>query len=154
MSSKKKNTNTHTKLVEMGAKWLRKHSYNVTIPNCPIIATETSTANSSGEIPDVIGFCYWTSVLIEVKTSRSDYLRDKKKNFRINPQDGMGEYRYYLCPEDLIQPDELPENWGLLYYIDNPKSKVKLITVAKKQTNNLLCERTMLLSLLRRNKIK
>jgi len=27
----------------------------------------------------------------------------------------MGNYRYYLCPEGLIQPDEVPAGWGLIW---------------------------------------
>tara|TARA_R110002124_G_scaffold128157_23_gene288769 strand:- start:1066 stop:1338 length:273 start_codon:yes stop_codon:yes gene_type:complete len=28
---------------------------------------------------------------------------------------GLGVYRFYLCPEGLIHPDELPPRWCLLY---------------------------------------
>jgi len=28
---------------------------------------------------------------------------------------GLGVYRFYLCPVGLIQPEELPPKWGLLY---------------------------------------
>lgn len=67
------------------------------------------------EIPDVFGFSTTCTVLIECKTSRSDFLRGKKKVFRSNPEMGMGVYRFYLCKYSLIKPDEIPEKWGLLY---------------------------------------
>ena len=90
--------------------------------------------------------------MIEVKVGRGDFLRDKKKSFRINPQEGVGEFRYYLCPTGLIKGVELPENWGLLYY--NEKGKIEVIKVAERQHANLLAERTMLLSMIRRLKTK
>ena len=69
-----------------------------------------------GEEPDAIG---WRpsgdSFLIEVKVSRSDFLADKKKLHRINPETGMGKTRFILCPKEMIQPNEVPGGWGLLW---------------------------------------
>jgi hypothetical protein len=56
-----------------------------------------------------------TSTLIECKASRSDFLSDKKKPFRQNPEFAMGRYRFFLCPWELIRVDELPGKWGLLW---------------------------------------
>ena len=39
---------------------------------------------------------------------------DKKKTFRR--VGGVGHYRLFLCPTDLIKPLELPMGWGLLYF--------------------------------------
>ncbi|MCG6521972.1 hypothetical protein K6U39_16795, partial [Vibrio parahaemolyticus] len=39
---------------------------------------------------------------------------DAKKPHRINPSTGMGMYRYYMAPEGLLRPDELPTAWGLI----------------------------------------
>jgi len=69
----------------------------------------------SGEIPDVIGFGDWGhSVLIECKTSRSDFFAEFKKPHRINGG-GMGRYRFFCVPTGLIKQDEIPEKWGLIY---------------------------------------
>jgi len=65
------------------------------------------------ETPDVIGFYSGRSVLIESKTNRRDFLNDKKKPHRNGC--GIGDYRLFLCKEDLIHPDELYDDWGLLY---------------------------------------
>ena len=73
---------THKDLVSRGTKWIKKHTSNIAIPNCSIVAEDLTTATSTGETPDIIGWASWCSVLIEVKASRSDFLRDKKKNFR------------------------------------------------------------------------
>ena len=45
--------------------------------------------------------------------SRSDFHRDKKKHFRRNPWQGMGQERWYLTPAGLLKPSDLPEDWGL-----------------------------------------
>jgi len=58
-----------------------------------------------------VGFIFTT--LVEVKVSRADFLKDKKKPHRQGL--GMGNYRYYCCPDGMIKPEELPENWGLFY---------------------------------------
>jgi hypothetical protein len=67
------------------------------------------------EIPDAIGWRSYESYLVECKTSRADFLADLKKPHRVNPDWGMGDRRYYMTPPDLVQPDELPEHWGLLW---------------------------------------
>lgn len=95
----------HRKLTKMGASWFRKNGFGV-------IATELGTAWSR-EQPDVLGFRSNCSAMIEVKVSRSDFFADRKKPERY--AGGVGVYRFYLCPEGMIQPDELPPRWGLLY---------------------------------------
>jgi hypothetical protein len=73
------------------------------------------------------------SVVVEVKTSRSDFLADFKKPHRSGDTVGIGMYRYYMCPEGVIRPDELPERWGLLYV--NNRGHVKHLAGA------VTCER-------------
>lgn len=73
---------------------------------------------SGGWMPervDALLFKTGISFLIETKISRSDFLADAKKDFRINPENGVGMYRYYACPEGLISVEELPDKWGLIY---------------------------------------
>ena len=71
----------------------------------PYVAVELVTA--SQEIPDVFGWNYWATVLIEVKVSRSDFLADAKKSFRQQPEEGVGAFRYYCSPEGLITEVDL-----------------------------------------------
>jgi hypothetical protein len=42
-------------------------------------------------------------------------LADKRKPHRSGDVLGLGRWRYYMCPQNLIKPEELPEKWGLLY---------------------------------------
>lgn len=69
------------------------------------------------ENPDVWGWDGYYTCIIEVKTNHSDFLADKKKYWRTTrPEYQAGNIRWYLCPENLIKPSELPEGWGLLYW--------------------------------------
>jgi hypothetical protein len=143
---KKPDPDTHNALCKRGSKWLKKHSQNVLVPNCQIVAVELFTQVEK-EIPDIIGWCGWCSVMIEVKVQRSDFLQDFKKPFRQICKDGVGEFRYYLSPENLIIEDELPDMWGLLY---ETKKGIKIIKKAEKQSSNLIAERNMLTSYIRK----
>lgn len=100
---------THADLVERGAWWLLR------LRRLPSYIVITEMANGGGEEPDVIGFGTKWSVLLECKASRQDFLTDAKKFYRRHPEHGMGTHRLFLCPEGLIQPEELPPAWGLLY---------------------------------------
>jgi hypothetical protein len=101
-------TMTHSDLVKIGFRWLKRR--------CTICFSEFGTY--AYEIPDVIGWKGPNSVLIECKTSRGDFLADRRKAHRVNAHihdDALGRVRYYLCPEGVIQIADLPENWGLLW---------------------------------------
>lgn len=97
---------THTDLVKAAAKWLKQIG-------CSVVLTELVTC--AEETPDAIGWKSGCSILIECKMSRSDFLNDRKKLFRQRPEMGMGMTRLYLCPEHLIQIEDIPEKWGLLW---------------------------------------
>jgi hypothetical protein len=106
----------HDELCKQGQRWLKK-----TI-GARLAISEMVCCNTYGEIPDVIGWKGGYSILIECKTSRSDFKVDAKKIFRQFPEFGMGTFRLYLCPDGLIKPEELPEGWGLLYYSPERKT--------------------------------
>ena len=88
---------------------------------CGNVFTDLSTA--AGERPDAFGIGSGKTSLVEVKVNRSDFHAGKKKFFRRYPESGMGNYRFYLCPEGMIGPNEIPEDWGLSYW-DGRKAKV------------------------------
>ena len=102
---------THDQLTAKSVKWLlRAPSSNGA--GCHVAADEMATG-WRGERPDAIGFHRdQGSIVIETKTSRSDFLADRKKPHRLIG--GVGDYRYFLAPPDLIKIDELPEKWGLM----------------------------------------
>ncbi len=109
----------HSQLCEIAAKWLQKKSP----VKCPVVMIEMKSY--CPEQPDVIGFTGSESVLLEIKCSRADFKRDAKKFWREHPEMGVGDLRLYVCPTGLIQPEELPEKWGLVW-IDE-KGKAELI---------------------------
>ena len=115
--------NTHRELCEIGAKWLKRPA-SQNGHGCHLAIVE---AACYGENPDVIGFrhgCHEAgSIVLEIKTSCSDFLRDAQKPHRAENK-GMGKWRYYVCPVDLIKPDELPEKWGLIYVAESGRVKV------------------------------
>lgn len=143
---------THNELVKISGRWLNKFG-------CGVIFEEFG---SGPEIPDAIGFKFGYSILIECKTSRSDFLADFKKPHRIDSEFGMGNYRLFICEKDLIKSDELPTGWGLLY-VDPQTRKVRKKICWKGNTlyrsedygiikfnANLEAERNMLISRIRR----
>lgn len=103
---------THREVIESSAKWVKRIF--------PLVFKEW--AWSGEEQPDIIGFRGCETCLVEAKVSRSDFLRDKKKSFRVDMSKGMGDYRFYACPTGLIKKEELPENWGLIYVNEKGKS--------------------------------
>ena len=97
----------------------------------------------NNELPDVIGFgASDRSIVIECKVSRGDFLKDKYKQFRMVPEMGMGSERYYCCPKDLIKPEELPDNWGLIYVY--PSGYTKKIKDSNGHKRNLKAEHHLL----------
>ena len=111
---------------------------------------------STSEIPDAIGYHNNQSTLIECKASRADFLSDKKKMFRERPYLGMGHNRYIMAPVGMIQPDELPEGWGLIdVYGKESGHRTAIAEIESKDFNdrNLQAELSYLVSAIRRIQI-
>ena len=130
----------------MAVHWLRRY-------RCGVVLSEQACAN--GELPDAMGWkkaCH--SVLIECKVTRADFLADRAKPVRQNPEKGVGAERYYLAPRGLIRLEELPRGWGLLEVCGRE------IEVTKRSSKNLRsplgfdCEMNLLLASLRRVEIR
>lgn len=134
---------THGELVDIGARWLLKDAPNIFL-KCQYVVKELMFAGM--ERPDIFGIRSGMTVLIEVKVSRSDFLADSKKSFRVEQGQGLGQRRYYLCPEGLINEREVGY-WGLLE-CDGEK-----VSVRKKSGNfsaNSQSEVNLMYSILRR----
>lgn len=112
----------HDELVKIAGKWLKNQG-------CGYVATELKALTPNGEIPDAIGFRSDYSVIVECKASRSDFLADRKKIFRKVPEMGMGDFRFFMCPDGMIHPSDLPEKWGLLHVTE--KGRVNKIVAPK-----------------------
>ena len=86
---------THAQLVEKAVRWLRNY-------RCGVVLSEQACV--SGEMPDAIGWkraCH--SVLVECKVTRSDFLADRAKPFRLKPEQGVGCERFYLVPAGIVR---------------------------------------------------
>ena len=103
----------------MAVKWLKGIGCKVTI---------SEMASAAQEEPDAIGWRSGVSILVECKTSQNDFKKDAHKFWRRMPEYGMGDWRFYMCEKDVILPNQLPENWGLIYIINQ---KTKLIVGPK-----------------------
>jgi hypothetical protein len=115
---------THSDLNDIAKRWLLRAESGKG-PGCKVAFVEVG-AVGDGERADAWGYRWgWNgySVLVESKTSRSDFLADRKKPHRQTG--GMGDYRYFICPEGVINLGDLPNRWGLLWV--NKRGHVKLM---------------------------
>lgn len=149
---------THAELIHIAYRWLlNKAGCGVAFHSLVAVVNEQ---------PDVIGFGGKVeSILVECKVSRADFLADRKKPFRLQPEAGMGTHRIYCCPEGLLQLEELPAKWALLsvnargrcqltYRPDPEKPGAFFLTSLHKQANNRDAERDFMYSALRRLQLK
>lgn len=114
----------HDDLNQIAKRWLLRPQ-SAKGPGCKVAFVEVG-AVGDGERADAWGYRWgWEgySVLVESKVSRSDFLADRKKPHRQSG--GMGEYRYFICPEGIISVDDLPDRWGLLWV--NKRGHVRIM---------------------------
>jgi hypothetical protein len=154
---------THDELVDIGRRWCIQPYANCAEyghTGCSVVVTEISANTWMMEKPNVLGYSNKDTILIECKVSRSDFLRDKKKVFRLENELGvsgmaLGTQRWYLAPSGVISKEDLPEDWGLLEV--SPKGKV-IPVVRARRTETIFdgrwSERNILLSVLCRLSLK
>lgn len=145
---------THDELVQKAAAWLKRE-------NCGVVFDDRFRGmTTTGEQPDAIGWRHEVSILVECKTSRADFLADRKKPFRVDPTAGMGDWRFMMCPPGLISPEELPDGWGLLYAHNRKIQKVHGVPTNaqwrshKPFNGNTTCETQLMYAALRRMQIR
>lgn len=109
---------THDELCLRAERYLRSNGFGV------VFHDKFKAYTGTGEQPDAIGFRNGVSCLIEVKCSRADFHADKKKHFRIDPETGLGDWRFFMCEPDVIKVEDLPDGWGLLYVTGTRVKKV------------------------------
>jgi len=137
---------THIQLVEKAVRWLRSY-------RCGVVLSEQACV--SGEMPDAIGWkqaCH--SVLVECKVTRADFLADRSKPFRQEPEKGVGSERFYLTPPGLMKLEELPTGWGLLEYRRGRIEKLQASAKNLRSAAGFRCEMNLLLASLRRVEVR
>lgn len=155
---------THDQLVKRAVQWLRSQRH-------PLVFAEMA---SCSEIPDAIGFSRFHTVVIECKTSRSDFLCDRAKYTRLVHPDGgwvgckapvamrrkfeeagatlevmpsMGTQRWYLCEEGLLSAADVSErhpDHGLLHLCAGRVRKVLPAPVRESKLRDVSTEQEFL----------
>lgn len=142
----------HYELCQKGAKWLRGRK------NCErwegrwkYIAVEICV--NGCENPDIWAFNGWSTIVVEVKTSRSDFNNDKNKSWHLpeNEECLAGNYRYYLTPKGLLTQEDLPLGIGLLEY--DGKNITRTIRAERHKISNH-ADGIIMASILRRENFK
>lgn len=83
--------------------------------------------------------------VIEVKATKGDFIRDKKLFGEKTSYFVHAHYSYIMCPTDIIQPEELPHGYGLLWVDENDK-----IEIIKKPIKNTARLKTLFDTTLKR----
>jgi hypothetical protein len=139
---------SHRDLCLIGASFMKKNGMlKWERPTYVVCELERSNA----ECPDVFGFGAALTQLIEVKVTRSDFLSYGNKPWRINPQFGVGQLRAYMCPEGLIRTEDLPDKWGLFYWLGG--KQIACIKNPELQISDTRQEMNIAASILRREGI-
>ena len=111
-------SNEHALLKTLAAHYLRHKRL------CRVVSTESEMIGSRIDALGIRWNCQDPEkslcLAIEVKVSRQDFLREFGKRGKFNDGfwtalDDVPDYKYILCPDGLITPDEVPDGWGLLY---------------------------------------
>jgi hypothetical protein len=138
---------THAQLVRVSEQWLRRY-------RCGIVLSEQQC--SSGEMPDAIGWKGKSrSIVVECKVSRADFLADRCKPWRTNPDIALGCERFYLSPRNIVRPSDLPKGWGLLEFHDRRVTiLVKPARQSQRSPEGLMNEMNLLLASLRRVEVR
>ena len=100
---------THDDLVKRAERWLKNTL------RCRVVLCELVAYTTCGEIPDAIGWVGQHSVLVECKTSRSDFLAEQRKFFRdpYYHDKTCGDWRFFLTPPGLVTEQDVPDGWGV-----------------------------------------
>lgn len=111
-----------------------------------LIANEVEFANSHS-IADAVGLNLKRKEVrvIEVKASKADFTRDTKLFGEKTSYFYHAHYSYIMCPREIIQPEDLPHGYGLLWV-----DKYDKIEVIKKPIKNTARLKTLFDTTLKR----
>ncbi len=131
---------THEDLTAKAVRWLRGSQ------KCPVVLSEFVSAVSI--VPDAIGWRHGSEcILVECKTSRSDFKADAHKA-HVRAGITPGHRRWYLTPPGLVQASEIPDDWGLL---EAHERAIQVVKEAPPVKSCFETERAMLCSATRRH---
>lgn len=95
---------TEQDIIKVLWKNMDERRFPIQVPNCFVYLWECDywTLDFKGEAREY-----------EIKVSRADFMNDAKKE-KHKAQTGANFF-YYVCPEGLIKPEEVPSKYGLIY---------------------------------------
>ena len=132
----------HAELVSLATHWLKM------VKRCHVVMVE-SNAGGEGETPDAIGWlATGTSLVVECKATKEDLRRDKQKGHHKRGL-RMGDRRYYLTPQGLLQAKDCPEDHGLLWPASG-RQKVQVLREAPQLDSYAGAEVRLLVAEMRR----
>ncbi len=147
-----KTKSLHYDLCVLGAKWLRSRKNVERFEGQWRYITVEMCVNAC-ENPDIWAFNGWSTIVVEVKVSRSDFFNDKKKVWQLpgNEECLAGNYRYYLTPKGMLSANDLPEGVGLLEF---DGKRICRTIPAKRHSVSNHADMLIMASLLRRENFK
>jgi len=82
------------------------------------------TGSFGGRRIDFFAFNLWPSkkylkIAYEIKVSRSDFFKELDDPRKREPAERLANECYFATPVGMVQPDEVPEGWGLIEMIAN-----------------------------------
>ena len=156
---------SHGALVDIAVAWLLRGPptthvsvdgdvYKGVKHRCKPVFAEMVSTGATNERPDAIGWHWGSSIVVECKVSRADFLSDRSKVHMMDPTWGMGRRRYYLVPTDLVKVDEVPTWCGLAYTNGTSVKVVKEAPVREICASAAMTECSFLASAVRRWALK
>lgn len=119
----------HKHLKRLALYWLKEKVAD-------LVANEVEFANAYS-VADAVGLNLKRREVrvIEVKVTKSDFLRDKKLFGDKTSYFLHAHYSYIMCPTGVIQPDEVPYGYGLLWV--DEYDKIEMVKKPIKNTGKL-----------------
>lgn len=120
----------HKQLKAVGMKWIKEKVTDV-------VCREVKYKNMRS-IADVVGINLKRREvrILEAKASKADYVRDKKLLELDYSYYKHCHYFYIICPDNIIQPDDVPKEYGLLW-VNIVTNEVTIKRTPKKYTGRL-----------------
>lgn len=129
----------HKHLKNLALHWLKEKVTD-------LVANEVDFCNAYS-IADAVGINFKRREVrvIEVKATKVDFLRDKKLFGSKTSYFYHAHYSYIMCPTNVIQPNDLPHGYGLLWV-----DEYDTVTMIKKPIKNTARLKTLFDTTLKR----
>ena len=120
----------HKKLKAIGMRFVKE--------KCTDIAVREVKYKNMRSVADVVGINLKRKEvrILEAKATRADYIRDKKLLDLDKSYYKHCNYFYIICPKDVLQLDDVPKEYGLLW-VDLDTLEIEIKRSPRKYTGRL-----------------